>query len=271
MALTVSARPRRRVIRHSGGRLMGATNALDAYRRFGGKVPATSLAVLVYMALVSKDRDAWPFYRSGQHAIAQHALGRTNPTEPDLRAVQRALKPLLDAGAITVERAGAARSDGNTTARYRLNLHERADKARADWEQTPDGKRRMSDGRRDQQHTTKSGGDIRRKVTGHTTVSDETPDENRRPKETRGDMRSDKTEEEGVDVTTASHPPRASTPSAKAPVIRLDERRPRDSRPPGRAVVTRSEEVAERLREASARVAARRAEHQARLASGENP
>jgi len=188
---------------------MGATNALEAFRRFGGRVPASSLMLLVYMALTSKDAHDWPYCRLGQHALAEFALSRPNPDETDLRAVQRALKPLLDAGAVTVDRAGAQRADGNVTARYRLNLHERADKARAEWESTPDGKRRVSDRRRDPQHPTKSGGDTRRKVTRHPTVSDETPDENRRPKETGGDMRSDKTEEEGSSET-ASHPPRAS-------------------------------------------------------------
>lgn len=187
---------------------MGATNALEAFRRFGGKIPASSLMLLVYMALVSKDAHDWPYCRLGQHALAEFAMGRSSPDDTDLRAVQRALKPLLDAGAVTVDRAGAQRSDGNVTARYRLNLHDRADKARAEWESTPDGKRRVSDRRRDPQHPTKSGGDTRRKMTRHPTVFDETPDENRRPKETGGDMRSDKTEEEDSSQT-ACHPSRA--------------------------------------------------------------
>ena len=191
---------------------MGATNAIQAYQRFGSRVPATSLMLLVYMALVSKDAHDWPYCRLGQHALAEFALSRPDPNETDLRAVQRALKPLLDTGAVTVDRAGAHRADGNVTARYRLNLHERADKARAEWEGTPDGKRRVSDRRRDPQHPTKSGGDTRRKVTRHPTVSDETPDENRRPKETGGDMRSDKTEEEGSSQT-ASHSSRANYPN----------------------------------------------------------
>lgn len=189
---------------------MGASNALDAFRRFGGQVPPTSLVLLLYMALVSKDAHEWPYCRLGQHALAEHALHRPDPDEADLRAVQRALKPLLDCGAVTVDRAGAQRADGNVTARYRLNLHERADKARAAWELTPDGNRRVSDRRRDPQHPTKSDGDTRRKVTGHPTVSDGTPDENRRPKETGGDMRSDKTKEYLVEETASSHPPRAT-------------------------------------------------------------
>jgi hypothetical protein len=221
---------------------VGATNALAAIERFGGRVPATSLVLLIYMSLVSKDAHDWPYCRLGQHALAEFALRRPNPDETDLRAVQRALKPLLDAGAVTVDRAGAQRSDGNVTARYRLNLHDRADKARAEWEGTPDGKRRVSDRRRDPQHPTKSGGDTRRKVTRHPTVSDETPDENRRPKETGGDMRSDKTKEEGSSQT-ASHPSREIAPNV------VPFRRP--------------SLAAENLAEAAARVAKRKAEHRA--------
>lgn len=248
---------------------MGATNALDAFRRYGGKVPATSLAVLLYMALVSKDRDDWPYYRQGQHAIAEFALGRSNPCDADLRAVQRAMKPLLDIGAVTVERAGAARSDGNVTARYRLNLHDRADKARREWEQTPDGKRRVSDRRRDPQHPTESGGDTRRKVTRHPTVSDDTPDGNRRAKETGGDMRSEKTKEEGS-FKTASHPPRAIAPSHQepAPVVALF---PGTANAPGEIPyrptaprLGRRDAITEALAAASARRAKAVADHKAR-------
>ena len=221
---------------------MGATNALDAYRRFTGRVPATSLVLLTYMALISKDAHDWPYCRLGQHALAEFALGRIQPDTTDLRAVQRAMKPLLDIGAVTVDRAGAQRADGNVTARYRLNLHERADKARAEWETTPDGKRRVSDGRRDPQHPTKSGGDTRRKVTRHPTVFDETPDENRRPKETGGDMRSDKTKEEGSSET-ASHPPRAQAPNV--------------------VPFRRTNRAADAIAEATARRAAARAAHDA--------
>lgn len=162
---------------------MGAANALGAYRRFAGKVPPNSLACLVYMALVGLDADAWPWFSQGQEALAEHALGRPNPTASDLRAVQRALAPLLAEGAITVDRAGAARTDGNTSARYRLNVHDRADTARAAWAETSDGNRRMSDRRTRATHTTVSDEDTRRFPTTHTTVSDETPDGNRRPKE----------------------------------------------------------------------------------------
>lgn len=234
---------------------MGATNALDAFRRWGGKVPPSSLALLVYMALVSKDKDDWPYCRLGQHALAEFAMGRENPDDSDLRAVQRALKPLLDAGAVTVDRAGAQRADGNVTARYRLNLHERADKARSEWEETPDGKRRVSDRRRDPQHPTKNGDDTRRKVTRHPTVSDETPDGNRRPKETGGDMRSDKTKEEGSSET-ASHPSRATDADDPTGVVVPFPKRPP---PPSRRA-----RIAEEIAAASKRRRQAEADHQTR-------
>jgi hypothetical protein len=250
---------------------MGASNALAAYSRFAGRIPASSLTLLTYMALVSKDSDAWPFCRLGQHALAEHALGRADPSETDLRAVQRAMKPLLDAGAVTVDRAGAQRADGNVTARYRLNLHDRADESRRDWEETPDGKRRVSDRRRDPQHPTKNGGDTRRKVTRHPTVFDETPDENRRPKEPLGDMRSDKTKEKVVAVTPTSHPSRASPPAEKsAPVIQLFPKPP-DPPLPSTAWRSRRDAAADAIAESMARVEARRAAHQAQLAAGGEP
>lgn len=250
---------------------MGATNVGCVFSRYAGKVPPLSLVLLAYMALVSKDADDWPFFRMGQPALAELAMGRENPDASDVRAVQRALKPLLDVGAITVDRAGATRGDGNVTARYRLNLHERADKARAEWEGTPDGNRRMSDGRRDPQHTTKSGGDIRRFVTEHTTVSDETYDGNRRPQEEVGDMRSDKTEEEGS-FKTASHPPRAHEPADTDNVIPLfpgtanapEENPYRPIPVAGRRWSTRGMDT---IAEAMERQAAKRAAHRASLAA----
>lgn len=224
---------------------MGATNAIAAYRRYAGKLPGLSLAVLVYMALVSKDKDAWPWFTLGQHAIAEHALGRPNPDATDLRAVQRAIGPLIEAQAVTVDRGGASRSDGNTTARYRLNLHEEADQARREWLDTPDGKRRVSNPHKARRDPTVSDGDTRRKVTRDPTVYDETPDGNRRAKETRGDMRSEKTEEEAVDLSTAAHPSRE--PGNVTPLF--GTRRSRDA-----------------LAEARRNVAARKAAHQAQIA-----
>jgi hypothetical protein len=252
---------------------MGATNAIAAYQRYAGKVPGLSLAVLVYMALVSKDKDAWPWFTLGQHAIAEHALGRPDPKAADLRAVQRAIGPLIEAEAVTVDRAGAARSDGNSTARYRLNLHDDADRARREWLDTPDGKRRMSNPHKARRDPTVSDGDTRRKVTRDPTVSDETPDGNRRAKETQGDKRSEKTKEEVVDLPTASHSARIAEPSEPAPVIPLfpgtanaPDEPPYLNRSPWHS---RRDHAADTVTAAMERQAAKRAAHQARLASGE--
>src|SRR5689334_15321451 len=110
---------------------MGARNVAAAYQRWAGKVPASSMQVLVYMAVVAKDSDDWPWYGQGQAALAELPLGRGVPDAADIRAVSRAMARLLDAGAVTVERAATHRSDGNSTARYRLNLHDAADAARS--------------------------------------------------------------------------------------------------------------------------------------------
>ncbi len=101
---------------------MGASNALAAFLKYAGKVPPQSLNVLLYMALVSKDADDRPWYGAGHEALAQHALGRPAPsTSADLRAVERAVSPLLE-DALIVDRRAAVRIDGPNTVRYRLNL-----------------------------------------------------------------------------------------------------------------------------------------------------
>jgi hypothetical protein len=251
---------------------MGASNALAAFRRWAGKVPGASMLLLTYMSLVSKDKDDWPWFGQGQEALAEFALGRKNPDRADIRAVSRAMQPLLDAGAVTVDRASAARADGNTTARYRLNISDQADEERRKWEETHDGKRRTSRPAKDPQRTTVSGHDVRRKVTQRTTVSDATYDGNRRTKEEEDQ---EELEDQGIRVlpTTASHPPRVIAPSEPAPVIALfpgtanapDEKPYRP--PPGSPRwSSRGTDV---IAEATARRAVDRAAHQARLASGE--
>jgi len=256
---------------------MGASNALSAYRRWTGQVPPTSLMLLVYMALVSKDKDDWPWYGQGQEALAEFALGRENPDPTDLRAVSRAMGPLLDAGAVTVERAATNRGDGNSTARYRLNLTDRADAARRDWEQSAAGQRRANDPRRgskpydgkrrmetppqDQSHTTVSGRAIRRNSASHTTVCDEPYDGNRRTKEEEDQ---EEREDRGIGVgeTPTSHPPRATEPPSKiAPVLQLFPK-PREPVP-----LRYTSRAADALAEAAARRAAAVAAHQARLAA----
>jgi hypothetical protein len=261
--------PQRRAIRHrTGVRLMGASNALAAFRRWAGKVPGGSLTLLAYMALVSKDKDDWPWYGQGQEALAEFALGRENPDRSDLRAVSRAMQPLLDEGAVTVDRAAAGRTDGNTTARYRLNLTDRADEERRKWESTHDGKRRTSKRVEDPQRTTKNGRDVRRKPTRRTTESGTTYDGNRRTKEEE-DQEERENRGIAVDLTTTSHPLRATEPSEPAPVIPLfpgtanapDE-------PPYRSppVISRWRNRPDPTTEASARRRKAEAEYQARLA-----
>ncbi len=196
---------------------MGARNALAAYRRWAGRVPATAMQVLTYMALVSKDDDVWPWYGQGHEALAEFALGRPSPDAADLRAVRRATTPLIEAGAITVDRAGAGWSDGNVKVRYRLNLHDAADAARASWQQSEDGLRRASDERvRGRQpavdggeHRTKNGRSIGRKVAEHRTKSGQAWDGNRPPEE---EEEKEEREDQGGrgSETTSSHPPRAT-------------------------------------------------------------
>jgi hypothetical protein len=242
---------------------MGARNAVAAYQRWAGRVPGNSMQVLVYMALVAKDSDDWPWYGQGQAALAEMAIGRENPDRSDLRAVSRAMQPLLDAGAVTVDRAGAARGDGGTTARYRLNLHERADAERRKWEETHDGKRRTSDARRGPRHTTKTGNDIRRFPTQHTTVSDATYDGNRRTKEKEKIKRSEKTEEEAVDlpaaVTLAREPEADENPSVVVEMFPGAAQEAR-YRPPPRWTSRTQDAIAEAQANIAARKAARAAQ-----------
>lgn len=244
---------------------MGASNALAAFRRWAGKVPGGSMALLTYMALISKDKDDWPWYGQGQEALAEFALGRENPGRADVRAVSRAMQPLLDAGAVTVDRAAAARSDGNSTARYRLNIHDRADNEREKWELTYDGKRRTSKSAKDPQRTTKSGHDVRRFPTQRTTESDATYDGNRRTKEEEDQ---EEREDQGISgsSTTASHPSRASQPSEPAPIVELFPGVTGEApyRPP--PVISRWRNRDDPVAAAMERQAAKRAAHQAKLA-----
>lgn len=102
---------------------MGASNIAAAFTLYGAKVPATSMLCLLYMALVAKDADAEPWYGKGHAALAEHALGRPSPiTRKDIKAVERAVQPLIALGAITTDRPAAPRAEGPRTARYRLHL-----------------------------------------------------------------------------------------------------------------------------------------------------
>lgn len=102
---------------------MGARNVLRAYALYAGKIPPLSMQVLTYMAVVSRDADEYPWYSEGHEALALFALGRTEPiTRADIGAVERAISALFKAKAITTDRPAARRSDGPSTARYRLEL-----------------------------------------------------------------------------------------------------------------------------------------------------
>lgn len=113
---------------------MGASNALAAYALYAGKVPSTSLTALVYMALVSKDSDTEPWWSQGHAMLAIHCLGRepfaeTGDDERDRKAarsaaaaVERAVRPLFAAGAITVARHSSGHPGRTVHVRYRLWL-----------------------------------------------------------------------------------------------------------------------------------------------------
>ncbi|MFD0851096.1 hypothetical protein ACFQ07_02610, partial [Actinomadura adrarensis] len=177
---------------------MGALNVKAAYAAYAGKVPSTAMVVLVYMALVSKDSDAEPWFGQGHEALAEHALGRVPPFElKDIRAVERAIKSLVDVGAIVVDRRSAPRSGAPRTVRYRLMLPravtqrnvvgdaggdaERAPGAEEDATRNPLG-----------DHPTETVRDTTRKTFNHHTKNVQTPNENRVPEEeeeTGGDTR----------------------------------------------------------------------------------
>ena len=167
---------------------MGATNVMLAYQLYAGRVPATSMQLLAYMALVSKDSDTRPWCSVGHEALAAFAMGRPAPiTDADVRAVRRAITPLLAAGAIETERRAAPRRDGHTTARYRLHLvagaAESIDEPLVD---NPPADRPESTERR-----TENGGDVGRKVVERRTKNGQTQDGNRPTEEPRGTRRSD--------------------------------------------------------------------------------
>lgn len=182
---------------------MGATNAIAAYQIYAGKIPPTSMQVLVYMALVSKDADERPWFSKGREAIAIHALGRPAPFDrADARAVERAVEPLLAIGAIETDRKASVRRDGDSTARYRLNL-DPSHAPRNSWAE----KRRQ-----DPPRPTKSAPHAPRNSSSRPTDSVLTPHENRGAEETEDLSRSEE-EEEMADLSTASRPTRATPPT----------------------------------------------------------
>lgn len=245
---------------------MGASNVLAAYRRWAGRIPPMSMQVLVYMAVVSKDKDPWPWFRQGQEALAEFAMGRAHPTDTDRRAVTRAMTPLLAAGAVTVDQAATYRASENSHARYRLNIHEEADAERKAWEDTAAGKRRTSDPRRkpdpqdenrpttdpaeDPSHRTFSGRAIGRFPASHRTVCDEPQDGNRPTKETEDLEERDNqgiSPDLGAPVTAARDLRRNDEPATVTDLARYRPRPPWTTR------------AADTVAEATARRAAARA------------
>src|ERR1700685_15719 len=106
---------------------MGSSNALAAYRLYGGKIPPASLNVLAYMALIALDRDKDPSWGEGHEMLAIRCFGRPEPVgDADLRAVRRAITPLFAAGAITIIRHASGHHGRVVTVRYKLWLNQPA-------------------------------------------------------------------------------------------------------------------------------------------------
>ena len=154
---------------------MGASNAQAAFALYASKVTAKPLLVLVYMALVSKDADAEPWWSQGHEILAENAMGRdplqlTGDEKADAlaieamrRAVERTITPLFDVGAITVARHSSGRPGNPIHVRYRLWLVHPApdEKRRVENRSAPDEKcraRTPSTRRKTSEHPTKNVG-----------------------------------------------------------------------------------------------------------------
>lgn len=153
---------------------MGASNALAAYALYAAKVPPTSMTVLVYMALVSKDSDTEPWWSQGHAALAVCCLGAAEPVDAAaLRAVRRAITPLFGAGAITVDRHSSGHGDRAIAVKYRLWLTKPA----------PDENRPVHNPSAPDENRPTPTTRVGRKVSPRRTKSGQAPDENRPPKE----------------------------------------------------------------------------------------
>lgn len=62
---------------------MGAGNVAVVYSRWSRHVPDRAFRLLVFMALQSLDKDRPPRYWGGREILAELALGRPLPAEPD--------------------------------------------------------------------------------------------------------------------------------------------------------------------------------------------
>lgn len=174
---------------------MGASNVIAAYTLYAGRVPPLAMQCLAYMAVVSRDADEHPWFGQGHEALAVHAMGRPEPASAsDLRAVRRAVQPLLDAGAVEADRRAAPRRNGPSTVRYRLNLVGRIPSCDHPVDNSPDD----PDG--GTQRRTDSVQNVGRFVAQRRTVSDRTQD-GFRPTEEEEDQE-ERGEEEGVTYPT---------------------------------------------------------------------
>ena len=139
---------------------MGASNALRAYSTYAARVSPASLSVLVYMALVSMDKDAEPWWSQGHEILAAIPLGRRGPIRnADLRAVERAITSLFEAGAITVDKHSSGHPGNSQHVRYRLWLTHPA----------PDENRRVENRAAPDENRRAPGDGTRRKVVSHPT------------------------------------------------------------------------------------------------------
>ncbi|WP_431895818.1 hypothetical protein [Micromonospora haikouensis] len=244
---------------------MGASNVLAAYALYAGKVPATSMQLLAYMAAVSKDDDARPWFGRGHYALAEFALGRgkTGPiTRADIKAVERAIGPLAAEGAISTDRKASVRRDGAHTVRYRLHLT------------TPHAPRKTGDDTESQDppRPPENGHHVPRNSSPRPPETVLTSPENRVTEEPGGDTRSEKTQEEEIAVRTDLAVARAreadanpdSTPDPPSPPthLRVIEGNPTAPGPP-RNPLRRPNRAAQAIAEATARrqaaIAARKA------------
>jgi hypothetical protein len=189
---------------------MGARNVAAAYLTWAGRLPPLSMQVLVYMALVSRDADEKPWYSQGYAALAVHALGRQAADGAALKAVERAMGPLLAKGAVTVDRKAAVRRDGASTARYRLAL------GVVDAPRIPGDVEDLQPGPVETERPPDSVRDAPRKPSGRPPETVRTPPEFRGTEEQEDLRRSENTRKEIQDLHTAVTVPRARCPTHPA-------------------------------------------------------
>lgn len=223
---------------------MGAANAMAAYRKYAGKVPATSLQCLVYMALVSVDADRDPWFGLGHHALAEHALGRPSPiSRADIKAVERAMAPLAEKGAITVDRKAAVRRDGSNTARYRLNLTG-AIETQGPAARPPEngGREAAEKGTEDPPRPPETGPHAPRKTGSRPPETVPTPPEKRGTKEYEEYEERENQEEEiavRTDLTDARAPEAVNKPEISSPTPEPAEPPPATGAPPAQRQASR--------------------------------